>query len=155
MSTGFEVKKTKGGKVAVILHPKCKIAKSAILELLAKAGIRQEDVIFVRPEDVGSLGEIADLRILIPIDEVVCSDEALVAVGRQCAGGTISARVIVLIGPGFEYQKLHPIAEGYGTQCDWSAERLKECLDASVTPEPRRSDGATISRPRGKQVDCN
>ena len=152
MPDDFEIRKTEDGHVIVILHPACTISKNAILALLAELGIDEMAVVFLLPEDVVNRVNIADLPVVIPIDEAVCDAKELDAAGRQC--GQAGGCVIILLGKGFPYKGLHPIAEKYGTQCGWFADKLGDCLKSPCSAPPSGSDGTEIPRPKHEPVKC-
>lgn len=151
MATDFEVIPGQDGAVVVVLHPACNIAKEDILALLAEMGIEPAKVSFVQHEEIAECGDLDDTPVIIPVDNGTCELPELEAVGRQC--GTAGGRVIVLFGPECGYDGLHPVADKYGTQCDWSAERLKGCVSGGADA-PRDSGGAPADRPEAHEVKC-
>ena len=151
MATGYEVLEGKCGRVLVVLHRNCRITKAEILALLTEAGVDPATVTFVEPEGIAKCGDLSDATAIIPLDDAVCDEPELESVGRHC--GTAGAEVVVLFGPDCNYKGLHPIAAGYGTQCDWSAERLKGCV-AGEGDAPRDPAGKLTERPAPREVKC-
>jgi hypothetical protein len=151
MATDYEVILGNDGKVIVVLHPACKITRDDILALLGEMGIDSAKVSFVEPDGLAGCGELDGSPVIIPIDNGTCELPELEGVGRQC--GTAGGRVIVLFGPDCSYDGLHPIADKYGTQCDWSADRLKGCISGGVDA-PRGADGTPADRPTPHEVKC-
>ena len=153
MAEGLEIKKLKDGRVLVLLHPLCAITKEAILALLAELGIDPAIVIFLLPSEAAEqCTDIDDVPVIVPIDSACHDAPELVIAGRQF--GQAGGCVVILSGDGFSYQGLHPVAEGYGTQCGWSAEALKSCIDGLGSAAPRDSDGRLIARSESIQVKC-
>ncbi len=151
MAKGYEVLVGKGGRLLVVLHRACQITKGEILALLAEAGIDPATVTFVEPEGVAECGDLGDAAVIIPLDDVACDKPELESVGRQC--GTAGARVVVLFGPACSFKGLHPIADRYGTQCDWSAERLNGWIGGEEDV-PRDPTGNSAKRPAAREVVC-
>ena len=152
MPDDFEIRRTEGGRVLVILHPACTISKEAILELLAELGIDEAAVTFLLPEEAADCAGIDDMPVVIPIDQASCDAPDLDAASRQC--GQAGGRVIILFGEAFPYEGLHPIAEKYGTQCGWSADQLDACMKNPDLTPPCISDGTPVVRPKSDQVKC-
>lgn len=152
MSADFKMRKLKGGRVLVILHPTCAITKEAILALMAEFGIDEAAVVFLLPEEAANCGDIEDVAVVIPIDQANCDAPELEVAGRQC--GQAGGRVVILFGEDFPFEGLHPVAEKFGTQCGWSADRLEACLTSPDLAPPRSSGGAPVARPLSEQVKC-
>jgi hypothetical protein len=152
MLDNFEIRRTEGGRVLVILHPACAISKQAILALLAELGVDEASVVFLLPEDVANCNGIDDVPVVIPIDQAICDAPELDAAGRQC--GQAGGHVIILFGEAFAYEGLHPVAEKYGTQCGWSAAQLDACVKGADLAPPSSSGGTPLTRPESEQVKC-
>lgn len=152
MPDDVEIRRTKDGRVFVVLHPVCTISKEAILALLAELNVDEKDVVFLLPEDVINCSAIDDMPMVIPIDQASCDAPELEAAGRLY--GQTGGRVIVLFGDAFPYQGLHPVADKYGTQCGWSAVLLDACLKRTDVAPPTSSGGTPATRPEPKQVKC-
>lgn len=148
----FELRRTKDGRVFVVLHPSCAISAETILALLAQLGIDTSAVVFLAPEDAAHCDDLDGAVVLIPIDQSICDAPELDLAGRQC--GQAGGRVVILFGEAFPYQGLHPVAEKYGTQCGWSAEQLDACLSGPDAVAPRNSGGLAVARPKSQQVKC-
>ncbi len=151
MANEYELIPGKDGVIVVVLHPACKISKEDILALLAEMRIDPANVRFVEPEGVPGCGDLDGTPVVIPVDDGTCDLPEIVGVGRQC--GTSGGRVVVLFGPECGYQGLHPVADKYGTQCDWSADRLKGCVSGGADA-PRDSGGAPADRSEPHEVKC-
>jgi len=139
-------------KVIVVILKECKIGKEAIIELLRLAGIAEANIEFFNEDTLLECPDLSDTAVIIPISSEVCELSTLDDVGRHLANA--GGRVVALIGDGFDYEGLHPIAEKYGTQVGWSPLRIKECISSSKPIEPTDPAGKPITRPKGRQVDC-
>ena len=151
MAADYEVIPGKDGVVIVVLHRACKIAREDILALLSEAGIDPAKVKFVEPEDVPDCDGLEGATVIIPVDDDTCELPELEDVGRQC--GTAGGGVVVLFGPDCGYEGLHPIADKYGTQCDWSPDGLKDSISDGADA-PRDSSGRPAERPDAHEVKC-
>lgn len=153
MADDFEVYEDGRGGVLVILHPDAAISREDVIELLVASGVNREAIAFVEPRDVGD-AEVDDRCVVIPIDANVANDPELAEAARLCAQS--SSGVVVVLGQDFDHPALHPIADGYGTQCGWSPAELRPCLeqDEGSVPPPRDSAGGAVDRPRPSQVNC-
>lgn len=130
MATEADLPDEQDNKVIVLLHPNCSVTTDDLLALLSASGIDPAPVTIVEPADVGECGDIDCTPVIIPLDDGICNDPELETVARQC--GAAGGRVTVLFSPDCTFQGLHPIADKYGTQCDWSAVRLKTCISGDV-----------------------
>jgi hypothetical protein len=154
MVDGYEAVITKSGRVLVLRHPDCTIPQDAILDLLRSAGVDVITVLFaelttILDNDIDPNND----RCLIPIDAKVCEDPSILDAGRQCAQS--GCPVVVVFAEGFEYQGLHPVANGYGTQCGWSADDLRDRLTGLIeTATPVDAFGSAIKREDVNQVKC-
>lgn len=153
MADDFKIRRTEDARILVILHPACAIGKEAILALLAELSIDESAVVFLRPEEVANYSGIDDVPVLIPIDKASCDAPELDAAGRHC--GQARGRVIILFGAGFSYERLHPVADKYGTQSGWSVDQLNACIKGSDLAPPRSSGGTLVTRPQPGQVKCS
>ncbi|WP_298330391.1 hypothetical protein [Asticcacaulis sp.] len=154
MPSDFNIYKKSDGRVIVIIHSACAISIETILALLMEAGVDKEKVTFLRPDEVGDCVGIgmADLPVVIPVDQENCESSELDIAGRLC--GQAGGRVIVLFGEAFPYTGLHPIADKYGNQCGWSADELTALLQKPEFAPPRDSSSAPVTRPHPSQVKC-
>lgn len=153
MPNEFDLSTTADRQVIVILHADCQISQEAILSLLHEAGIDIEAVIFLGPDEASSCADLDDTPVVIPLDAAVCDQPDLEVAARYCsnAGG----RVITIFGPEFSYDSLHPIAEKYGTQCDWSPGHLASHISESEADTPIDAKGSEVRRLLPNQVKCN
>ena len=151
MSSAFETVTLKDGRVLVILHPACGISKEDILALLVELGVNPDLVTFLQPQETVDF-DLDAVPVVIPLDQASCDAPEVEEAGRRSAQA--GGRVIVLIGPGFPYTDLHPLAEKYGAQCGWSAAQLGPCMSDAEPPAPRSHDGTPIARPEAGQVKC-
>lgn len=151
MAEEYNVTLGNDGKVVVMLSPACKVGKEEILALLRELGWDASNVVFVEPDQVGECGDLKKVPVIIPIDEAICDLPELNEAGRQC--GNAGGHLIVLFGPGYSYEGLHPIADKYGTQCGWSADQLKDCISGEANP-PRDAAGAPAERSEAREVKC-
>lgn len=137
--------------VIVVLHPACKISRDDILALLRELGLSTSEITFLEPDQVGECGDLNNKSIIIPIDDTTYDLPELVETGRCCGDG--GGRVIVLCGPGYSYEGVHPVADKYGTQCGWSPDQLKARISGQ-TDELCSSSGVRKRRTGASQVDC-
>jgi hypothetical protein len=151
MANDYTVIKAADGNVVVVLHRECKISRDEILALLRELGFDTASVTFLEPGEVEDCKHLSGTPVIIPVDGATCDLPELAEAGRQC--GTAGGRVIVLCGPDFSYDGLHPIAEKYGTQCGWSPDQLKVRV-AGQTNEPCSPSGGGKKRTGTSQVDC-
>lgn len=151
MANEYEVTVGNDGKVVVVLSPACKVGKEEILALLRELGLDASNVVFVEPDQVGECGDLHGTPVIIPVDEATCDLPELGDAGRHC--GSVGGRVIVLCGPGYSYEGLHPIADKYGTQCGWAADQLTVRISGE-TDEPCSPSGARKKRSDAGQVVC-
>lgn len=140
-----------GGRVFVLLHRGCKIAQDKILALLQELGVDASQVTFVEPDQLSDNASLEQACLIIPIDQEPCDLPEVDNAGRTC--GQAGGRVVVLFGPDYSHDGLHPIAEKYGTQCGWSADQLKDCIIGGADA-PRTASGAPAKRSRVGQVNC-
>jgi hypothetical protein len=151
MATGYDVFTVKSGRIVVVLHPTCTISKQDILALLVEGGFDQSVVTFVEPANIIECGDLSGVPVIVPLDDAICDLPELESIGRQC--GAADARVVILFGPECSYEGLHPIAEKYGTQCDWSADRIKGCVEGE-SEAPRDAAGERAQRSEAREVVC-
>lgn len=151
MANDYTVTKAADGALIVVLHSECKISRDEILALLRELGLDTTNVTFVDPDQVAQCDGLESTPVIIPVDEATCDLPALDQAGRHC--GQAGGRVIVLFGPDYPYNDLHPIADKYGTQCGWSPDQLKVRISGE-TDEPLSGSGAPVDRPVGREVKC-
>lgn len=151
MATGYGVLAGNNGRIVVVLSRACTLTKAEILALLADAGLDPTIISFVEPGDIAKWGELDGTSVVMPLDDNICDAPEFESLGRQCAAA--GARVIILFGPECHYDGLHPVADKYGTQCDWSAESLKGCV-GGATDAPRDPVGKPAERPEAREVIC-
>lgn len=151
MAIGYEVLTGKNGRIVVVLYPTCTISKADIMALLAEGGLDLTIVEFVEPDNIADCGDLGGTSVIIPLDDAICDRPELESVGRLC--GTAGARVVILFGSECSYDGLHPVADKYGTQCDWSADRLKGCVEGKADA-PRDPGGKLAERSEAREVIC-
>jgi hypothetical protein len=152
MADGVDIRIDRRGRVVVVLHERCPIARDRILVLLAEAGVDVAEVMFLTPEEACLRDDLEDAAIVIPVSADVCDAPELEAAGSAC--GAQGGRVVVVFDNGFAYEGLHPIADRYGTQCGWSPDALRERLSPEADDAPSDGTGRPVRRPRGSQVKC-
>lgn len=150
----YKTGKTFNGRVLVLRHPACTIPKDEILGLLQSASVDVTTVLFVEPTAIHENDiDPGNDRCLIPVDAEACEDLTIVNAGRQCAQS--GCPVVVVFAEGFAYQGLHPVANGYGTQCGWSAGDVRDRLTGIVEiATPVDASGSPIDREDVNQVKC-
>lgn len=151
MADEYSVTMRDDGQVLVLLDAGCKIDRAEILALLQELGLDPSKVTFLEPDKVGECTDLKGAPVIIPIDEETCDLAELDNAGRHC--GQAGGRVIVLFGPGYSYDGLHPTAEKYGTQCGWSSDQLRDCISGEVDT-PRDGAGAPVDRAEAREVKC-
>lgn len=152
MSEDYKVFKQAGGKITIVLHPTCEITKEDILILLGKCGFKEKDIFFILSDDLNSEYEFNDQTIILPLDENVHDNPELEQTAMHCANG--GGTLVTLLGTAVSYDGLHPIAEKYGTQCNWDAVELKAFVTSPLTTVPISSSGVEIQRGDKDPVKC-
>lgn len=151
MATEGDFLNERNVRVIVLLHPSCSVTRDELLALLSEMGIDSAQVTIIEPADIGECGDIDGTPVIIPLDDGNCSAPELEAVARQC--GAAGGRVTVLFSPDCAFEGLHPIADKYGSQCDWSAVRLKGCISGD-DDNPRGATGAPTTWSEASEVKC-
>lgn len=147
MKDNFETASGAKGQVFVLLHARCQIGREEILTLLVKAGFDPSQIIFLDAADNPDCSGLGSASLIIPVDDESGDLPELDHAGR-CSG-----RVVVLLGPTCSIEGLHPLAKKYGTQCEWSADHLKDCVSDKGSP-PRDASGSDARWDDPKQVNC-
>lgn len=150
MATEYQLR-IDNGQVVVVLDQHCQISRDELLALLAEAGINPDDVIFVEPDALAELGDLAGVPVIIPVDDDTCELPQIETAGRQ--GGTSGGRVVVLFGPDCQFEGLHPVAANYGTQCHWSPEAVRGCVSGDAD-QPRDATGKPAEWAGAQEVKC-
>ena len=152
MSGEYKIFMEQGGKIIVVLHPTCKITKAEILALLVECSFEEKDIFFMQSDMVKSEYNFDDQIVILPIDENIYENPDLELVARNCANG--GATVVTVLGSGISYDGLHPIADKYGPQSNWSSEQLQSCIGTPLITTPKSSSGGEIQRGDKDPVKC-
>jgi hypothetical protein len=147
MTNDYSVTKGPGDQLYVLLHRGCKVARAEILALLQEAGFDPSQIIFLDAAEDVDCDALGGVPLIIPVDDESGDLPELDHAGR-CSG-----RVVVLLGPGCSFEGLHPLARKYGTQCGWSADRVKRCV-SNDAETPQNAAGAAVHWDKPKPVIC-
>jgi len=138
--------------IVAIVPSKSDVTEDQLKELLDEAGVKPDEVHCIDENAEFDEIDLANCTMIVVLDQQVLEDENVYNSARAC--GVAGAKVIVLIGDGFDYQDLHPLAKSYGTQCGWSAKAVSDAIIAPSLAEPAGQDGSQLQRPKPRQVDC-